>query len=189
MSRNKQFEKWGGIALAGLCVFLVFRLVSEIMGSPAPASETVSRPIPKSVRPEKGAPTNGKASVNIDPALQVQALEEYVPKPLPEISRNPFDFGVPPVTPAQRAAQAARAAAVARSAPPSPSVPLRAIGYSERTGIGPEAYLADSDQIYVVHDGDVVSHRYKIVKITPLMVDVQDGASGEKAQLPIPQIP
>ena len=34
MNRRKQLEKWGGIALAALCVFLVFRLVKEIMGHP-----------------------------------------------------------------------------------------------------------------------------------------------------------
>ncbi len=196
MSRHKQVEKWGGIALAGLCVFLVFRLVSEIMGNPAPAvdpNETSYQPSPRAARPGSSAGKKGSALGSSDPGLQIETLEEYVPRPLPDIGRNPFDFGAPPITPAQRAAQAARAASgpggPTASAPAHPSIPLRAIGYSEKTGIGPEAYLADSDQVYIVHDGDVVSHRYKIVKITPAMVDVQDGASGEKAQLPIPQVP
>ncbi len=194
MIKRKQFEKFGGVALAGLCVFLVFKLVSEIMGNPAPAADpetTVSRPSPKPAPMAKRAPGKAIASPNSDPALQVHALDEYVPKPLPDISRNPFDFGAPPLTPAQKAAQAARAAGgalTASSAPAPPQIPLRAIGYSEKPGVGPEAYLVDSDDVYIVHDGDVVSQRYKVLKITSLIVEVQDGASGERAQLPIPQV-
>lgn len=190
MSRRKQFEKWGKIALAGLCVLLVFRLVSEIKGKSAPVSdpdETTSHPRLNPQPPQKAASQKGNVSVNFDPLLQVQSLEEYVPKPMPDISRNPFDFGPPPLTPAQRAAEAASAAAAAGSAAPT-RIPLRAIGYSERIGVGPEAYLTDSDQVYVVHDGDVVSQRYKIVKITSMIVEVQDGVSGETVQLPIPVV-
>ena len=67
-------------------------------------------------------------------------------------------------------------------------MPLRAIGYSERRGVGPEAYLVDTNDVYIVHDGDLVSQRFKVLKITSLIVEVQDGASGEKAQLPIPLV-
>lgn len=192
MKMRKQFEKWGKIALAGLCVLLVFRLVSEIKGSPSMADDpdqTVSQPPAKPVSPEKSNSGKGTVSVKLDSGFQLQALEEYVSKPLPDVNRNPFDYGAPPVTPAQRAAQAARsAAAAASSAAVQSRIPLRAIGYSERIGIGPEAYLTDADQVYVVHDGDVVSRRYKILRITSSIVEIQDGATGEKTQLPIPVV-
>jgi hypothetical protein len=194
MIKRKQFEKFGGVALAGLCVILVIKLVSEIMGNPAPVAgpeTTVSSPSPNPAPPGKSAARKATASPNSVAASQVQALGEYAPKPLPDVSRNPFDFGPPPLTPAQKAAQAARAAGGAltgSSAPAPPQIPLRAIGYSEKPGVGPEAYLVDSDDVYIVHDGDVVSQRYKVLKITSLIVEVQDGASGERAQLPIPQV-
>ncbi len=69
-----------------------------------------------------------------------------------------------------------------------PPIPLRAIGDSERGGAGPEAYLMDDSNVYVVHDGDLLSNRFRILKITSTDVEVQDGASGEKAQLPIPVV-
>ena len=191
MSSRKHFEKWGAVALGGLCLFLVIRLASEIWGNPTPGAdpdETLSQPVPPNlVRAGRGQHKDGMASVNSDPTLRVQSLKEVAPTPLPDISRDPFDFGVPPPTPAQQAAQAARAAAI-NAAPPPPSIPFQAIGYSERTGSGPEAFLADSDQVYIVHDGEVISNRYKVVRITPAMVEVKDGASGETAQLPIPQV-
>jgi len=191
MKSRKQFEKWGVVALAGLCVFLVFRLASEIWGNPTPVAdpeETISQPAPTHlVQPQESKHQEAKAPANSDPALQVQPLEEFPPNPLPDIGRNPFDFGVEPPTPAQQAAEAAKAAAI-NAAPPPPRIPFQAIGYSENTGLGPQAFLADSDQVYIVHDGDVISHQYKILRITPSMVEVKDGASGETAQLPIPQV-
>lgn len=192
MKTRKQFEKWGKIVLVGLCALLIFRLVSEIKGNPSPADDpeqTVFRPSPKPASPQQIASPKGNASVNFNSAPELKSLKEYMPRPLPDITRNPFDFGAPPpITPAQRAAQAAGAAAAASSSATQVSIPLRAIGYSERIGLGPEAYLTDSDQVYVVHNGDIVSQRYRIVKITSAIVEVQDGVSGEKVQLPIPQV-
>jgi|YelNatPaOPRAMG01_1025707.scaffolds.fasta_scaffold21342_5 hypothetical protein len=192
MSTQSQFRKWGAVALGGLCVFLVFKLVSEIMGSPVKAGDpgaTVSRvqqPVPavKSMLKSKNGIVGGNLS------FEIQNLEEYAPKPLPDIDRDPFSYGPPPLTPAQRAAQAARAAAgafTATTAAAGPQIPLRAIGFAEKFIVGPEAYLTDSDQIYVVHIGDVVLQRYKITAITSTMVEVQDIATHEKVQLPIPE--
>lgn len=192
MNGRKQFEKWGKIALAGLCILLVFRLVSEIEGNPAPADEPdqpVFQPVSKPASAARRQSEKGSASVKLDTDFGLQALEEYVTRPLPDITRNPFDYGAPPITPAQRAAQAASAAIAAASSAQAPSrIPLRAIGFSERIGVGPEAYLTDSDQVYVVHNGDIISQRYKILSITSSTVEVEDGVTGEKVQLPIPLV-
>jgi hypothetical protein len=193
MKRRTQFEKIGVVALAGLCAFLVFRLVSEILGNPSPATQpeaSVSTKYQNPASTAKNAPKKANASTT-DSAMEMQRLDKYQAKPLPDLSRDPFDFGRPPLTPAQKAAQAAGGiggAMTASSAPTQPHVPLRAIGYSDRIGVGPEAYLVDSDDVFIVHDGDVVSKRYKVLKITSMIVDIQDGASGERSQLPIPVV-
>ncbi len=194
MKNRTKAEKIGAVVLAGICVFLIFRLVSEIMGHPATVAQTETKSYlrtPNSARAKSGA---GKisSSANWGSSLEMQAIEKYQPKPLPALARNPFDFGPPPLTPAQKARQAAAAAAggamTASSGPAGTHISLRAIGYSEKPGVGPEAYLVDSDDVFVVHDGDVVSQRFRILKITSLNVEVQDGASGEKSQLPIPVV-
>ena len=193
MNRRKQLEKWGGIALALLCVFLVFRLVKEILGNPvanAAPETTASSPAPNQAQPAGTAKKKGAGSAVPGSSLRLQQLDEYMPKPFPDVSRNPFDFGVPPLTPAQKAMQAAGGAGgamTASSGPPPMQISLRAIGYSDRPA-GPEAYLADAEDVFIVHDGDVVSQRYRVLHITSNIVEVQDGTTGEKAQLPIPQV-
>ncbi|HEX5413719.1 MAG TPA: hypothetical protein VFZ27_17890 [Terriglobia bacterium] len=192
MKNRKNIEKIGIAALALLCVFLVFKLVSEITGNPAGAVQpiTVSAQTPNST-PQTDPARKSVASPKSASQMQVRALDEYRPKPLPGLGRNPFNFGQAPLSPAQRAVQAARAAgggAMTASTAGPPPIPLRAIGYSERGGAGPEAYLMDNNDVYVVHDGDLLSNRFRILKITSTNVEVQDGASGEKAQLPIPVV-
>ena len=193
MKNRKNVEKIGIAALAVLCVFLVFKLISEIMGNPAEGVQPVAASSAPAPTPTPQTDTARKASASPKSAspMQVRPLDEYRPKPLPDLSRNPFNFGQPPLTPAQKAMQAGRAgggAMTASIAAGPPPIPLRAIGYSEKAGARPEAYLMDNDEVYVVHDGDLLSNRFRILKITSTNVEVQDGASGEKAQLPIPVV-
>jgi len=193
MKNRKNIEKIGVAVLALLCVFLVSKLISEIMGNPAEGVQPVAASSAQTARPTPQTDTARKSSASPSSAspMQVRPLDQYRPRPLPDLSRNPFNFGQPPLTPAQKAMQAARSPGGAMTASITagpPPIPLRAIGYSERGGAGPEAYLMDNDEIYVVHDGDLLSNRFRILKITSTNVEVQDGASGEKAQLPIPVV-
>lgn len=193
MKNRKNVEKIGVAALAVLCVFLVFKLISEMMGNPAEGVQPVAASSAQTARPAPQTDTARKPSASSKSAspMQVRPLDQYRPRPLPDLSRNPFNFGQPALTPAQKAVQAARGAGGAMTASITagpPPIPLRAIGYSERGGAGPEAYLMDNDEVYVVHDGDLLSNRFRILKITSTNVEVQDGASGEKAQLPIPVV-
>ncbi|HET7101028.1 MAG TPA: hypothetical protein VFJ52_07755 [Terriglobia bacterium] len=192
MKNRTKAEKIGVALMAGFCLLLVYKLVSELMGNPPGVAQPETRSYlssPNSAQAKSGA---GKASSsNPGSVFDMQAIEKFRPKPLPDLTRDPFGFGPPPLTPAQKARQAAGAgggAMTASSAPAVSHIPLRAIGYSEKHGVGPEAYLADSDDVFVVHDGDVVSKRFKILKITSMNVEVQDGVSGERSQLPIPVV-
>jgi len=193
MKNRTKAERIGVVLLGGLCAFLIYRLVSELMGNQPTVAQTETRSYMGSPKPAQAKSKAGKASssANLGSLFDTQAIEKYQPRPLPDLNRDPFDFGPPPLTPAQKAARAAQGihgAMTASSAPAAPHIPLRAIGYSEKDGVGPEAYLVDSDDVFIVHDGDVISKRFKILKITSMMVEVQDGASGERSQLPIPVV-
>jgi hypothetical protein len=116
--------------------------------------------------------------------VHLEALKELDARPLPDTERNPFDFVVPPpeVTPQQLAA-----AQQPPPPPPPPPVPLKPMGYNEMPGGVKEAFVSLEDQVVVVHEGDVVGSKYKILKITPSVVTVEDASSHQVADLPIPQ--
>jgi len=115
--------------------------------------------------------------------LEQDLLKEFEDRPLPELRRNPFEFmaGPAPVSPVQAAVQAA----AAPQPPPPPPVTLKLMGYSEGKGGVKEAMVSDEDQVYVVHEGDSVGTRYKIIKITPTVVTVQDATLHQTIDLPV----
>jgi hypothetical protein len=115
--------------------------------------------------------------------VHLEALEELDARPLPDTERDPFEFAAqPPVTPQQLAA-----AAQPPAPPPPPPVLLKPMGYNEMPGGVKEAFASLEDQVLVVHEGDVVGSRYKILKITPSVVTIEDATSHQVVDLPIPQ--
>ncbi len=192
MSKRTKFEKFGSIALGAVCVFLAFKLISEMGGSPVEAArgqETAAQPSAHSAQPPKSLSGQIGKLASADPGLEIQALKEYTARPLPENPRDPFDFGAAPAVRALRGAKGMVGGGfgAASTAPAPPQIPLRALGYSFRMGIGGEAYLADGEQVYVVHQGNLISKRYRILQITSAVVEVHDESSGQTVQLPIPE--
>lgn len=190
MNRREGLKKLTVVGLAVVCVVLVFNVISDINKSSAESSRP-SEPAVQPVRHLKKIPIKGGGELkNIDPNLQVDTLKEYLAKPLPENTRNPFDFAAVPIAPTAAGhspgAAGSLGAAGGPAIPPKPQVSIQVIGYAEKAGIGGEAYLADEDQVFVVHKGDVVEKRYTILRIFPTQVEILDNASGETAQLPIP---
>jgi hypothetical protein len=60
------------------------------------------------------------------------------------------------------------------------------MGYSEGRGGTKEAMVSDEDQIFVVHEGDAVGTRYKVIKITPTVITVEDATLHQTVDLPVP---
>jgi hypothetical protein len=61
------------------------------------------------------------------------------------------------------------------------------VGYNELPGGKKEAMVTFNDDLEVVHEGDMIGTRFKIVKITPNMVVVEDDTTHQSLELPFPQ--
>ncbi|MGH9455948.1 MAG: hypothetical protein ACRD2O_18500, partial [Terriglobia bacterium] len=105
------------------------------------------------------------------------------------LDRNPFEFAPTPAQVRQAMAQKALASGPAGPPPPpvAPPIPYKALGYSENSHGQFQAYLTDDKDIFVVHEGDELGQHYKILKITPNLVEVQDEGFNQKGQLLFPQ--
>jgi hypothetical protein len=118
-----------------------------------------------------------------DPDVHFDALKALDSRPLPDEDRNPFEFvgGAAPEVP--------HAAAPPTAAPPAPPAPppLKAMGYNELPGGKKEAMVTYNDDLVVVHEGDLIGSKFKVVKIDPMMVVVEDGETHQNLELPFPQ--
>jgi len=190
MKATGYIEKWGAGVLGAVSLALLVNLVVQInrghAGDRRPRATTPPR-AKATTLPSAKAPA-GKQSVSdelsrYDPVVKLDLLKELEGRPLPELDRNPFEFvGAPAnATPAQTAA-----AAPAAQPPPPPPVTLKPMGYSEGKGGVKEAMVSDEDQVFVVHEGDSIGTRYKVIKITPTVITVEDDTIHQTVDLPVP---
>lgn len=185
MKLTSHVEKIASGILGAVCLLLLVNLVLHFFGGVRAGG---TRPMITA-----GAPQTSQGQVlsrrtlddlsRYDPVVKLDALEELQSRPLPQFSRNPF------------AAETPRAAARPEpAAPPPPSepagpppVPLTALGFAEKAGGVREAYVSDGEEIYVVHEGDTFAKRFKVLRITPAFVEVEDETLRRTIQLPIAQ--
>ena len=118
-----------------------------------------------------------------DPVVKLGLLRELESRPAPHFNRNPFEYSAPKLPPKP---PVVAAEPVVPAAPPAP--PIKALGYMEKAGGGREGTITDdADNIYVVHEGQTFADRYKVLKITPTVIEVEDSKTQQTIQLPVPQ--
>ena len=71
--------------------------------------------------------------------------------------------------------------------PPPPTIDLRFFGYAARGNGARRAFLLHGDDVFVASEGDVVSHRYRVVRIAPTSVDIEDLPYHDTQTLPLTQ--
>jgi hypothetical protein len=189
MKAAGQIEKWGAGVLGAVSLVLLANLVLQYnrgrRGERRPGARTPPR-AQASTLPGAKAAGKQKGSDELsryDPLVKLERLEALEARPLPKLQRNPFEFVARPTpgSPVQTGA-----AAPAATQPLPPPVTLKAMGYSEGKGGVKEAMVSDEDQVFVVHEGDSVGSRYKVIKITPTVITVEDATLHQTVDLPVP---
>jgi hypothetical protein len=153
-------------------------------GSPPPAAPAAAAPAARATEAQ-GQGENGHA------AKKVISLESLDPTLHPELmagaesleysgdGRNIFSMSSAPVKieqpkgPVRPTQQEVAAAAVPAGPPPPPPIDLTFFGY-EADGGRRKAFLLHGDDVFIASEGDVVDHHYKVVKISPLSIEITD---------------
>jgi hypothetical protein len=178
-------EKWGSGVLGLVSLLLVANLVGQYR-SLQPGKATAHAGAASAPRDQqgKGAPRAAGDLVRYDPSIHLDALKELDSRPLPDERRNPFDFvgGAPPPLLSRKGAPLPPPAP-----PPPPPIPLKAVGYNEMPGGKKEAIVTYNDDVQMVHEGDVIASRFKVLKINPTLLVVEDATTHQTLELPFPQ--
>ena len=69
-----------------------------------------------------------------------------------------------------------------------PPIPLKFFGFSNRAGEPKKAFLSKGEDVWVASEGEIVDRRYKVVRIMPNSVEMQDVLnSGPSQTIPLTQ--
>lgn len=185
-------DKWGIVILGGVSVFLVSRLVTQFKGTPIGNTQVSAAAPAGRTRAKSGAPRLPNDLAQYDPVVHLDTLEALDARPLPDDDRSPFEYVGEVAPPAPGAPKpVAGAPPVAPKPPPPPPppppLPLKAMGYNDLPGGGKQAFVNYQDNMQVVQEGDVVGTRFKILKITPTSLTIEDETNHETHELPFPQ--
>jgi hypothetical protein len=194
------------VILAGtLGVVVVILLVSQVFpmfsgGTPPapPPPKIVQGPPRNALQPamKTGAaheaamlPSSASASMAaLDPTLHPEWMAaaeslEYAGK-----GRNIFSMSSAPVEIEKPAPpRPSPEPVVAQGPPPPPPIDLKFFGYEAHAGGDRKAFLLHGDDVFIAAQGDVVDHRYKVVAIAPLSIQVEDIPFENTQTLPLVQ--
>ncbi len=156
-------------------------------GSPAstarPAPRRSSTPGKKEPPPQSLDPTLHLQQLAATEAIQyqgsgrnifvAQAEEVVIPKVIGKANTdNPGEKqwpGPPPLT-------------------PPPPIPLKFFGFASKPGEPKKVFLIKGDDTFIAGEGEIVDRRYKVVKISPTSVEIQDVVgSGPPQSIPLTQ--
>ncbi len=188
MKLTGRAQKWTGIVLALFCAALIINLVSQF----TPRAATVRPSATRRPTAARGGTAGAKKSAvdelaRYDPVVHLDELAKLDERDLPDLKRNPFEFVEPPPPPKPKET-GADPNKPSGPPPPPPPPPLKAMGYSENPSGGKEAYISDEQQnVFVVHEGESFSQKFKVLSISPTVVTLEDTSAHQTIQLPIPQ--
>jgi hypothetical protein len=193
------------IAAAVLGVFLLLVVVYQFMPSSSTIASTAPATTagPESIVAKKphAAPRRGSDSASakkelrpqsLDPTLNLAQLASAEQIKYEGSGRNIFVSQPDPVIPTPLApGTAGPNDPKIWQAPPvaaAPLIPLKFFGFASKKGEPKKIFLSKGEDVFIAGEGEIVDRRYKIVRISPTSVEIQDVVgSGPPQSIPLTQ--
>ena len=160
-----------------------------------PATETATEPAGALSSREPASNRGGHAAQKLvpleklDPTLHPEVMAGAESLEYSGLGRNIFSMTSAPVKIEQVKGPirpSAPGAVIAQGPPPPPPIDLKFFGYEADNGAR-KAFLLHGDDVFIASEGDVVDHHYKVVKITPVSIQVTDLLYNNTQTLPLTQ--
>lgn len=186
------------IVLFVVAIFLLVRMGSgggrraaAAAPTAAPAAPTAA-PQPQPPRGRRGhgrtpATSNSAPLAQLDPRLRLDLLTQSESTEYKGVGRNIFRAEAEIPKPIESPIIKKEPAGPAPPPPPPPPPPinLKFFGFASRKGEPTKIFLGTGEDVFVAGEGDIVNRRYKIVRISPNSVDIEDVLSNRRQTIPL----
>jgi hypothetical protein len=183
-----------GVVVLGLAIYVFHDSFSSGTPAPPPPTPVVAAPPVRATTPStttghEATKLPGNAA-DLDPTLHPELMAQAESLEYTGKGRNIFSLTSMPVEIPQpvKTARNTTPLPVPTGPPPPappPAIELTFFGYSSRQSGIRRAFLLKGDDVFIASEGDVVDHRYKVVKIAPSSVQVEDIPYANTQSLPL----
>lgn len=171
-----------------IAVLLVVVAILTAAWTLMPGRSSKSAPAAAAISPEKGKTT--PPSESLDPRLRLDLLAGSERVKYEGKGTNIFRVEMPPVDiPQVKVSPLIRQQELAKlnAPPPPPPITLKFFGISSSRGERPKAFLSQGEDVWIAHEGDVVNRHYKVVRISPTAVEVEDLLNNNRQSIQLTQ--
>jgi hypothetical protein len=186
-NRNKTMA-----AIGLMVVALLFTVVRFFPSSPASAKSPAPAETPP-VAPRRLVPgrTAGKkvavgaAARSLDPTLRYDWLKASEDTKYQGAGRNIFRAQIDIPKPIVKIRPPEPV--VQQGPPPPPPIHLKFFGFANKPGEPKKIFLSEGEDVFIAGEGDIVNRRYRILRITPVSVEVEDVLNNNRQSIPLTQ--
>jgi hypothetical protein len=165
------------VVAAGLLIYQFSGGGSESTPAPTPGSSTAAA--------KNAHKAHTLMAHSLDPTLRFDLLKSSEDVTYKGNGRNIFSSQAPPPPMPTPISPALTPAAGPTPPPPPPPSGLKFYGFAgPKNGIK-RVFLIKGEDIFLAKEGDVVDRRYKIVRVGPTSVEVQDVLTNHSETLPL----
>jgi hypothetical protein len=186
-----------GVIVLGLAINM---LISVFGGGSTPAPTPAATSTPQAAPARTTRSTAGEHAAtripgigaSLDPTLHPELMAQAESLEYSGNGRNIFSqFSTPAqieqVKAPTRPSQMQQQQEIAQGPPPPPPIDLKFFGYEASKDGTRKVFLLHGDDVFIASEGDVVDHRYRVLKIAPFNVQVEDIPYRNAQGLPLVQ--
>jgi hypothetical protein len=169
-------------ALAVLAIVIFSRNVLNVGASaPAPVAEKAG-----TAQDKKG--NESAARNSLDPSLRLGMLKTAENTEYKGNGRNIFK-SMPDIPAPVQDPMTHHQVYTVINKPPPPPITLKFYGFASSVGEPKKVFLSQGDDIFIAKEGDIVDRRYKVVRIGPNSVDIEDVLNNNTQPIPLTEGP
>ena len=174
----------------GLVIVAAFALYNWVFSSQdaetATAAATVSSAATAAQKTGKPAARKGSNAVlaqSLDPTLRLDLLKSSEELTYKGSGRDIFSSQAPPPEIPKEVTKVINTGPP--PPPPPPPIPLKFYGFTGNKSGPKQVFLSKGEDIFIAKEGQIIDRRYKIVKIGPNSVEVEDVLNNNRQTLPL----
>jgi hypothetical protein len=190
------------VAIAGVLMVAALLLVVRMLlvdsgpsASAPPSFEPSGATAAQSVRTHPRRLAKGKkqqtATLNLDPRLRLDLLKSSEDVRYAGTGRNIFlsqeEAPIPKPVSDPRLDKGKVAQTQPPPPPPPPPIELKFFGFANKPGQPRKVFLAKGQDVFIAGEGDIVDRRYKVLRIGPTSIELQDVLNNNRQSIPINQ--